>query len=81
MSLIADTIERAHAADLVLEVSLDADRCDVYVIRTRFDRSLTVWVRPDGRFSRARMDGRLITLGQVGAQLGVYARSGARPPR
>ena len=64
MTLIDDVIELANADGLVHATALEPDGCDSYNLRG-WPSPVTVWVRPDGRFSRAEIDGHLVTLGQV----------------
>lgn len=64
MSLIDDVIDLAHAHRLVIEAAPEPDGCDAYLLRTS-PRPIGVWIRPDGRFSRAAADGEALTLGQV----------------
>ena len=64
MTMLDDLIELAHTHGLVHTVALDPDGYDAYQLRAS-PRRITVWVRPDGRFSRASADGELLTLGQV----------------
>ena len=64
MGMIDDVIELAHTEGLVRSTTLGPDGCDGYDISAS-PGPITVWVRPDGRFSRATADGELITLGQV----------------
>ncbi len=64
MSMIADLIELAYRRNLVHDVRLEQDGSDAYVLRAWPD-PITVFVRPDGRFSRALVDGEQLTLGQV----------------
>jgi len=62
--MLDDLIELAHAHGLVNTVALEPDGYVAYQLRAS-PRQITVWVRPDGRFSRASADGELLTLGQV----------------
>ena len=61
---ILDVIEFAHLHGLVLRAAQEPDGCDAYQLRA-LPRPVMVWVRPDGRFSRAAADGEVLTLGQV----------------
>ena len=76
MTMIDDAIELAHAEGLVRATALEPDGCDSYELRG-WPSPVTVWVRPDGRFSRAEIDGRLVTLGQVTQSLLAAIRSRA----
>lgn len=68
--MIDDVIEIAFAQGTVCSVVSDACGWDEYRL-ARVDRSadsgehVSVWVRPDGRFSRALGGEGLLTLGQV----------------
>ena len=53
---ILDVIEFAHLHRLVISAAQEPDGCDAYLVRAS-PRPVTVWVRPDGRFSRAADDG------------------------
>ena len=61
---ILDVIEFAHLHRLVISAAQEPDGRDAYLVRAS-PRPVTVWVRRDGRFSRAAVDGQLLTLGQV----------------
>ena len=78
MSMIDDVIEYAHAEGLVLAVVQDDRGCDAYQLLG--SGMMTIWVRPDGRFSRAvSADGELLTLGQVARKISAVtgpARAG-----
>ena len=77
MSMIDDVIEYAHAEGLDLAVVQDHHRCDAYQLLG--SGTVTIWVRPDGRFSRAvSADGELLTLGQV-ARMICRCEGPARP--
>jgi len=64
MGMIDDVIKLAYTKGLVHSANLGPDGCDAYHLDAS-PRAITVWVRPDGRFSRAADDGQLLTLGQV----------------
>lgn len=78
--MIADLIELAHARDLVRGTWLEPDACDAYRLRA-LPRPITVWVRPDGRFSRAMADDELLTLGQVMRGLLAFVEHDAANPQ
>ena len=61
---ILDAIEFAHLHRLVISATQEPDGCDAYLLRAS-PRPIGVWVRADGRFSRAVADGQPLTLGQV----------------
>lgn len=63
--MIDDLIELAYARDIVRETLPSPDGCDHYVLAGSSDAAIHVWVRPDGRFSRAFGDEEALTLGQV----------------
>ena len=68
MSMIDDVIEGASAEGLVLAVVQDDHGCDAYQLLG--SGTMTIWVRPDGRFSRAlSADGEQLTLGQVARKI------------
>lgn len=64
--MIEDLIELAHAQGVVREIQPCTDGCDEYVL-TREDGATTIrlWVRADGRFSRAHGGEGPLSLGQV----------------
>jgi hypothetical protein len=81
--MIEDLIELAFAQDIVRAVAPDADGGEEYLLAragaaSPADPPITVWVRPDGRFSRAASTEGLLSLGQVMALCGL-ARRGSRP--
>ena len=82
MTMIDDAIELAHTEGLAHATALEPDGCDSYELRG-WPSPVTVWVRPDGRFSRAEIDGQLVTLGQVTQSLLAAIRdrapAGAEP--
>ena len=65
--MIDDVVELAFAQGAVRGVAAAADGCDEYLLASsEAAPTIRVWVRPDGRFSRAAgSDGRHLTLGQV----------------
>ncbi|QCQ90007.1 hypothetical protein [Rhodococcus sp. SGAir0479] len=65
--MIDDLIEFAYARDIVRETLPAADGCDHYVLACPGDTAIHVWVRPDGRFSRAVGEQGALTIGQVAA--------------
>ncbi|AVP67594.1 hypothetical protein GS894_04145 [Rhodococcus hoagii] len=80
--MIEDLIELAHTQGVVCETSVGPDGCDEYVLACA-DGVTTVrlWVRPDGRFSRAHGNAGSLSLGQVMAVCGLSyaARTSAAP--
>ncbi|WP_430331258.1 hypothetical protein [Rhodococcus sp. ACT016] len=80
--MIDDLIELAFAQNIVRETLPCPDGCDEYVL-TRADEPATIrlWVRPDGRFSRALGDEGPLSLGQVMTVCGLsYAARPAATP-
>ena len=75
MAMIDDLIDLAHAEGLVHSTAREPDGCDAYHLLV-LPRRLTVWVRPDGRFSRAAADGEPLTLGLVMKSLVAAIRDG-----
>ena len=70
---ILDFIEFAHLHRLVITTTQEPDGRDAYLVRAA-PRPVTVWVRPDGRFSRAADDEQLLTLGQVMSRVAQAVR-------
>lgn len=81
--MIEDLIELAHAQGVVREIQPCTDGCDEYVL-TREDGATTIrlWVRADGRFSRAHGSEGPLSLGQVMTACGLSyaARRAAAAP-
>ncbi|CAM2777528.1 hypothetical protein RHDE110596_00520 [Prescottella defluvii] len=80
--MIDDLIELAFAQHVVRETLPSPDGCDEYVLRRAdatdatdsvgsVDASIRLWVRPDGRFSRARGAEGPLSLGQVMTACGL----------
>ncbi|MBH0123610.1 hypothetical protein ACWDUD_29495 [Rhodococcus sp. NPDC003382] len=71
--MIDDLIELAFAQGAVRGVSVAADGCDEYLLASSGTApAIRVWVRPDGRFSRAfDSDDCHVTLGQVVDRCGI----------
>lgn len=64
--MIDDLIELAHTQKIVCETLPSPDGCDEYVLaRTDSAETVRLWVRADGRFSRALGEEGALTLGQV----------------
>lgn len=84
--MIDDVIEVAFAELVVRGVVSDALGWDEYLLesldQTAGKPPVSVWVRPDGRFSRASDGNRPLTLGQVVRMCGLARKSAAadRPP-
>ena len=66
--MIDDLIELAYAEGLVHSAVREPDGCDAYRLLGP-PRPIMVWIRPDGRFSRAVAGGEMLTLGQVTKRL------------
>ncbi|MDH6280993.1 hypothetical protein [Prescottella agglutinans] len=80
--MIDDLIELAYAQNVVLETLPCPDGCDEYVLaRAGVAATIRLWVRPDGRFSRALGDEGALSLGQVMTVCGLSysARRAATP--
>lgn len=80
--MIDDLIELAFAQNIVRETLPCPDGCDQYVLaRTDAATTIRLWVRPDGRFSRAFGDEGPLSLGQVVTMCGLSytARRTATP--
>ena len=78
--MIEDLIELAHTQGLVRSTWLGPDACDAYLLRA-LPGPITVWVRPDGRFSRATADDEFLTLGQVMRGLLAVVKVDAATPQ
>ena len=82
--MIDDLIELAFSQNVVRETLPSPDGCDQYVLARvdRPDTQVRLWVRPDGRFSRAHGADGALSLGQVMTACGLtYAarRTAAAP--
>lgn len=70
--MIDDLIELAYTQHVVRETLPCPDGCDEYVLdRVDGAAPLRLWVRPDGRFSRAFGDEGALSLGQVMTACGL----------
>ncbi len=80
--MIDDLIELAYSQHAVRETLPCPDGCDEYVLaHTDGAATVRLWVRPDGRFSRALGDGGALSLGQVMTACGLsYAARRAATP-
>lgn len=80
--MIDDLIELAHSQNVVREMLPSPDGCDEYVLACA-DGVTTVrlWVRSDGKFSRAFGNAGPLSLGQVMTACGLSysARTAAAP--
>ncbi|MGF7125142.1 MULTISPECIES: hypothetical protein [unclassified Rhodococcus (in: high G+C Gram-positive bacteria)] len=81
--MIDDLIELAYSRHVVRETLPCPDGCDEYVLGRvdAVNASIRLWVRPDGRFSRAQGDEGQLSLGQVMTACGLSyaARRTAAP--
>ena len=80
--MIEDLIELAHSQGVVRELLAGPDGCDEYVLAcTDGVTAIRLWVRPDGRFSRAQGNAGSLSLGQVMTVCGLSysARKTAAP--
>jgi len=80
--VIEDLIELAHSQGVVRETLAGPDGCDGYVLAcTDGVTSIRLWVRPDGRFSRADGNAGSLSLGQVMTVCGLSysSRTAAAP--
>lgn len=81
--MIDDLIELAFEQDAIRTVRATSEGCDEYTLR-RADSdssSVKVWVRPDGKFSRAIGTEGLLSLGQVMTVCGLTYRTSTRSSR
>ncbi|RVW10765.1 hypothetical protein EGT67_06375 [Prescottella agglutinans] len=80
--MIDDLIELAYTQNIVRGTLPCPDGCDEYVLaRADGPAAIRLWVRPDGRFSRALGDEGALSLGQVMTVCGLSysARRAATP--
>lgn len=75
--MIDDVIELAFMQGVVRGVVSDALGWDEYLLEGLEQTAVSVWVRPDGRFSRASDGDGPLTLGQVARMCGLTRKSAA----